>query len=107
MNNFKIIYKILSVLEKAIDLPEFEFDLMLNERTLNITRKRLLAYLEMLSDDGYIKGINIKENIIGDMEADTSNIKITLKGLEYLQTNSTIRQIHSAAKGIKEIVPFI
>ena len=107
MNNFKIIYKILSVLEKAMDFTDFDFDSAVNEHTLKITKARLIAYLEMLSDDGYVKGLSIKESITGEKEMDTSSIKITLKGLEYLQTNSTMRQMHSAAKGIKEIVSFI
>ena len=35
---------------------------------------------------------------------DLSNIKITLKGLEYLQENSIMQRMYKAAKGIAEIV---
>lgn len=36
---------------------------------------------------------------------DASDMRITLKGLEYLQENTLMRKIYNAARGVKEIVP--
>ncbi len=36
---------------------------------------------------------------------DARNIRITLKGLEYLQENSIMRKIYKTAKGIVDMVP--
>lgn len=58
-----------------------------------------------MADVGYIKGVSLSRSISGDMMVDAQNIRITLKGLEYLQENSIMQRIYKAAKGIKEIVP--
>lgn len=82
-DHFTIIYKILSTLEENMDtgLP---IDMSLfNHGTLGISRERFVAYLEMLSDSGYVKGVQIKE-YMRNLTLDYTQMKITLKGLEYL-----------------------
>ncbi len=56
MDNFKFIYKILSALEKSMDLEECNLDCIIPEM-LNISEERWNKYMEMLLDAGYIKGI--------------------------------------------------
>ena len=80
MDNFKIIYKILSTLEKSMDLEQCNNDSISHER-LNISEERWSKYIEMLYDAGYIKGIEIKRYVDGGVMIDIDNIRITLKGL--------------------------
>lgn len=104
MDNFRAVYKILSSLEKAMDLPEFDIE-QIGPDTLGISEERWSRYLEMMSDVGYIKGIKFTQDITGSTRVHGRDIRITLKGLEYLQENTVMRKIYNAAKGIKETVP--
>ncbi|MEG0923544.1 MAG: YjcQ family protein [Anaerovoracaceae bacterium] len=107
MENFKAVYKLLSALERAMDLPEFDVIQEVNHENLKVSKERYARYIEMMLDVGYIKGAIVKKNINGDTIIDGDNIRITLKGLEYLQENSMMRQIYNTAKGIKETIPFV
>lgn len=49
MDNFQIIYKILSTLEKAMDKPEFDIS-QISAETLKISDERWARYIEMLAD---------------------------------------------------------
>ena len=93
MDNFKIIYKILSVLEKSMDLEN------------GISQQRWNKYMEMLWDAGYIKGVSIKKYTDGEMRVDIENIRITLKGLEYLSENSIMQRMYNVTKGITDLIP--
>lgn len=58
----------------------------------------------MMADVGYIKGVSILKDITGSTNVDAENMRITLKGLEYLQENSIMQKIYRTAKGLKEII---
>ena len=105
MDNFRGVYLILSALEKAMDLPEFDLLANIGPEKLKVSDERYCRYLEMMLDVGYIKGVEITRNIIGSTTVDAKNIRITLKGLEYLQENSIMRQMFEAAQGIARIIP--
>lgn len=104
MDNFKAVYKILSALEKSMDYPEFDMD-RISAETLGVSQERWNRYIEMMVDVGYIKGVRIKEYVGGELQISNCGIRITLKGLEYLQENSIMQRMYNAAKGIKDIVP--
>lgn len=104
MDNFKAVYKMLTALEKAMDLPEFDI-MEVGPEKLGVTQERWSRYLEMMADVGYIKGVTIKRDILGELCVDARNARITLKGLEYLQENTVMRKIYNAAKGITEVIP--
>lgn len=106
MDNFKAVYKILSALEKAMDYPEFDFS-VIGPDALQVSQERWSRYIEMMVDAGYIKGANIKHTIIGETQADIRQMRITLKGLEYLQENSIMQRMYQIAKGFKEVAPFV
>ena len=101
---FKTIYKILSTLEAALDLPAFNMELISPER-LGISKERWLRYMEMLIDEGYIKGIAVMRDITGERYSKGNDPRITLKGLEYLQENTIMQRIYMAAKGIADLIP--
>jgi len=106
MDNFKAVYKILTALEKAMDSADFDMSQISAER-LGVSDERWARYIEMMQDVGYIKGAQICRYNDGSLMIDSSDIRITLKGLEYLQENSIMQRIYMTAKGFKEVVPRI
>ena len=104
MDNFKAIYTILKSLEAAMDLPEFDIA-QINNEALGVSYERWARYLEMMADIGLIKGARVFKNVSGQTRVEDNNIRITLKGLEYLTENSIMQKLYRAAKGIKDIVP--
>ncbi len=99
MDNFKAVYRILSALEKSMDYPQFDTD-QIGHEALGVTQERWGRYMEMMADVGYIKGVEIQRFITGETSVDARDIRITLKGLEYLQENGIMRKLYKAAKGI-------
>lgn len=104
-DNFKIIYKILKILESSMDHEVFDVQ-RISASALGITEVRLKKVLNMLLENGYVSGFEIKkyignpyENVIG-----LEDIQITLKGLEYLEENSLMRKAAELAKGIANII---
>lgn len=106
MDNFKAVYRILSALEKAMDCTDFDVS-QISAEALNISEQRWARYIEMMLDVGYIKGAEIRQYITGELHVDVSNMRITLKGLEYLQENTIMQKMYRLAKGIKDVTPGI
>ena len=104
MDNFKIIYKILSVLEKSMDLENVDIE-RISSNNLGISQQRWNKYMEMLLDAGYIKGVTIQKYVTGETNVDAEDIRITLNGLEYLSENSIMQKMYKAAKGITDLIP--
>jgi yjcQ protein len=103
MDNFNIIYKILKHLEKAMDYDEFDMDFVSAEH-LKISENRWVRIWEMLTEEGYVDGVNIKYGAQGDVVISVSNPRITLKGIEYLHENSLMKKASNIAKGIIDVV---
>ena len=103
-NHFKIIYKILSSLEKAMEYEEFD-EARISPQALGISRPLWEKLIMMLSDSGYITGVVIKQYVDEGYPTvtDCSKIRITLKGLEYLEENSLMQRAKNLAKGIIDI----
>lgn len=99
MGNFKAVYRILSALKKAMDLPGFDVQ-QIRQEALGATHERWCRYMEMMADVGYITGVEIQRFITGETSVDARDIRITLKGLEYLQENGIMRKLYKAAKGV-------
>lgn len=102
MDNFKIIFKILKLLEEAMDYDEFDMS-KLSAEFFGITENRLNTILRMLQEEGYVHGVVYKTGLSGVKV--TQNFGITLKGLEYLEENSTMKKAAALLKGIKDTVP--
>ena len=103
MDNFRIIYKILHILERAMDLDEFNAD-EISPENLRISENRWVSIMEMLSENDYISGISFNRPRDGAVLVNQGNIRITLKGLEYLSDNSMMKKAAAVAKGIVDIV---
>ena len=104
MDNFQAVYKILSSLEAAMDCPQFDIS-QISADKLKVSDERWARYIEMMIDVGYIKGVRVYEDITGRTCVEDKGVRITLKGLEYLQENSMMKRIYRTVKGIKEITP--
>lgn len=107
MDNFRIIYRILKILEKALDYDEFDYSVLCAEE-MKTTPERFEKLLIMLQQDGYVEGLHIY-SFMSDKGAchvrQPIQPRITLKGLEYLSENSMMKKLHEAAKGVMELIP--
>lgn len=105
MDNFEVIYKMLLALERAMDVPAFSIE-DFGLTSLKLSDERLHRCLEMLQDAGLIKGAELYMDITGALCLKTpKRIRITLKGLEYLQENTVMKRIYNAARGVTDLVP--
>lgn len=102
MDNFKVIYRILKLLEESMDHEEFDRS-ALNAEYFGVSEARFNAILRMLKEDGYIDGITYVNGLPGVKILRYP--RITLKGLEYLEENSTMKKAAALLRGIKETVP--
>ena len=103
MNNFKVIYRILRYLEKAMDHDQADMDFITAEK-FGLTKQRWVAIMDMLEAEGYITRITINLSLDGEVVGSISNVRITLKGLEYLQENSLMQKAADIAKGVADII---
>lgn len=108
MDTFKIIYTILKYLEDCMDYSEFD-PTPIEHECLEITKEKWSSIIKMMTDNGYIEGIKYKTYIHTTVPSITvyNHMSITLKGLEYLNENSTMKKLANLAKGIKETIPFM
>ena len=107
MEDFCIIYRILKFLQQSMDFEDFDSEGFTAER-FGTNPNRFQALLIQLQRAGYIEGLDIVQYIRQPEHIETPmHPKITLKGLEYLQENSLMKQAAALAKDIKEIVPGI
>ena len=101
MDNFKVIYKILKVLESAMDCDEVDRSLLKAEN-FKKTENRFENIIRMLAKEGVII-----VDMIGIQGIKFDDVRITLKGLEYLSENSLMKKAANLAKSIKETIPGI
>ena len=104
MNNFTVIYKILSALEKSMDFENFDAEQISPEK-LGITKERRDKLLVEMQREGYITGIAIKKWISSPAHIELDSPCITIKGLEYLAENSMMKKACATLKGIAELIP--
>lgn len=103
MDNFRVIYRILRYLEKALDYDEPNMD-CISAKALKLSDQRWMALMEMLSKEGYIDGFSVQRTVDGSILISSSMPRITLKGLEYLQENSLMKKAAELAKGVADII---
>lgn len=105
MDNFKIIYKILSYLEKSMDYDEFDVR-PISHTALGISRERWESVLVMLQKNGYIDGLLITQTLSSRRPqiVEVGGLTITLQGLEYLNENSLMKRAGNLAKGLVDII---
>ena len=97
------IFQILKAIDVAFENDNFDFSNTLDLSKLNISRRRLVLFLEQLKLNGYITGILIPLNF--NDEVTFHNIRLTLKGLDYLENNSSMKKAYKLLKEIKGWIP--
>ena len=106
MNDFKIIYKILKILQESLDYEELDMD-RLSAEALGISEPHRKGLFRMLYQDGLIEGVTIKHytnSRSSTVLINSYRLCITMKGLEYLKENSMMKKCADLAKGIAEIL---
>ena len=105
VDNFKIIYRILRYLEKAMDYDERDLG-QISAKTLGISEQRWEKLMVMLSESGFINVECTRERVDGRIvRTSISDVRITLRGLEYLQENPMMKKAETPPKkmGVKHI----
>ena len=93
MDNFKYIYRILKILEKSMDLEEFDMELI-GYKELDISKLRWSRIVSMLKEQEYIQGIDVWYSLDQDYpRVKLVRPEITLNGLEYLNENSMMKKV--------------
>lgn len=105
MDNFKVIYKILRELEKNMGNEDFNIEAASAEKT-ELPFEKWEQLLILIQDDGYIKGLVLLEDIESAYRhvADPVKPQITIKGLEYLASNSMMEKVEDALRAEGEII---
>lgn len=105
MDNFKIIYRILKELEKNMGNEQFSVSSISAEK-MKVPFERWEQLLIMMQDEGYIKGLVIAKFLEDKFRhiTDPINPEITIKGLEYLESNSFMEKAKEALKMAGEIL---
>ena len=64
--------------------------------------------IDAMQDDGLIKGVNFSRGGQGNkiLIAFLENVKVTIKGMEYLNENSALAKTYKGLKEIREWLPF-
>ena len=104
MEQFKQIYRILSILHKAMDLEEWDSEL-LSPEALGISLPMWSRLMAMLLKEGYITGGEVWESFdVSYPKVKLVRPEITLKGLEYLEENSLMKKAGDMLKEVIHIV---
>ncbi len=105
MNNFKIIYKILKTLDKNMGNEDFDI-YSISAETLKISFSKWEQLLIMLQDNGLISGLVLDQDMSDKYRhiVEPINPQITMRGLEYLASNSYMAKAKEALKMIGEII---
>lgn len=99
MTNFKLIYQILSLLDKSLDDRSPDWS-KLSATHFKVTEKRFVYIMVMLYEAGYIDGIEpIPLGGEAGMDFKLVSPSITLKGLEYLVENDLMQKARHALQG--------
>ena len=100
MEHFKAIYKILSFLEKAIDIETPNWR-ELSPDGLGIPETRFTNIMRMLEESGYITGVQVKATSAGGHRAYIMDPALTLQGLEYLAGNENMNKARQSLQGVE------
>ena len=100
MDDFQLIYKILRILQKAMDLEQFDRN-TLSAEALGLTEPKWSRIMAMLLKEGYISGGDTWNALdCSYPKVSLARPEITLKGLEYLAENSLMKKAAQTAAGI-------
>lgn len=91
VDNFKVIYRILWYLERAMDYDFLSMD-SISPKAIGITQQRWTALMAMIVHEKYIDGLAAKYFCDGAIIISGTFPRITLRGLEYLQESPLMKK---------------
>lgn len=106
MKTSDVIIRILEELDLKLDDNNPDFS-NIKAESLGISQNRWSFILEMMQDSGLIKGVTFTRggNNRAPLMTHIDNMKITLRGILYLEENTTINKVIKAAKLLKDTIP--
>lgn len=87
MKTLVAVHKILGIYDDCLDSDSLALE-RLNAKSLKISENRFSKIIIMLSEAGYISGVDVREFSDGSRGVDYSDSQITLDGLKYHAENS-------------------
>ena len=100
MDDFRLIYKILRILQKSMDCEEIDREILSAER-LELSVPKWSRIMAMLLNEGYITGGQTWNAFdCGSPRVALTRPEITLKGLEYLEENTLMKRNKGYNPGI-------
>ena len=105
-NYFNVAYKILLYLKYCYENGTDVNPDVLSPDNIGISEKQFILTLQMLLEDGYIKGVSLSPTIQG--QTIINNIQdtyATSAGLQYLVENSMMRKVYNVSKEVRDWIP--
>jgi hypothetical protein len=104
MNDLKIIYKILKALERGMGDEDFDVR-SIGCEAMGIAEAKWEQLLILMAESGYIDGVAYSQSLNDKFPHIGYPItpRITLKGLEYLNSNIGMQKAKNALNGIVSI----
>ena len=102
---FVIAYRILSYLYECFKMGERPDTDMFGPATLGINNGYWVNVMESLFNEGYIIGLTFRTPIGGVSGVKICDLRITQKGIEFLQENSLMAKARDFLKTMKETIP--
>lgn len=97
------IFQILKIIENLDRTSDFDFFKVFDLKKLNISEELLIQILKNLIEEGYIKNFQL---IVSGNNIFTSNYpELSLKGMLYLEENTSMKKAYKTLKEIKGWIP--
>ena len=97
------IFQILKAIETLDDSVDFNLFKVFDISKINISEKLLIKILKNLIEEGYIKNFQI--TISGNNIFTSNYPELTLKGMLFLEENSSMKKAYKTLKEIKGWIP--
>jgi len=104
---FVIAYQVLSYLYGCLKKSKFPADAVLSAEYFSIDGPYWDYIIQNLYQDGYITGVSVTQPLakINPTVKIRSNIRITPKGIQYLEENSMLQKAKNVIKDIAAMIP--
>lgn len=104
---FVLVYRILTYLYACFKAGERADAAAFGPEALRIGDGYWVNLMESILNEGYVTGIAIISMAGGVESVKLMNLKITQKGIEYLQENSMMSKVKDFLREAKDIIPGI
>lgn len=105
-NYFNVAYKILTYLKYCYENGIFVDPDILSPDNIGISEKQFILTLQMLLEDGYIKGVSLSPTIQGPTIINNiQDTYATSAGLQYLVENSMMKKVYNVSKEVRDWIP--